>query len=111
MKLYKDHKNRSKGDQYASLSELISIPFALILTVLIVPTFIAYFFAPVLFWIYMVGLVIQSFVHFKMQQTLGDEHGFKISLLYGQLVVFRDYARAWGMAKGIIHFHLLGRST
>ena len=105
MKLYAKHPQRSAGDQYAGLGELLGPPLSLVLAagILALPLINQTYFslAVVLFAVYYGALTA------KFDRTIGRRIGLWGGIVFRSMTMLRDLARGIGLIGGVWTFIVL----
>lgn len=108
MKIYAKHPQRARtGDAYAGLLDFAAPPLALALlgTLLAVP--FATLYLPLLLGLATLGLILltaNAAIHFPTALRMVRRTGNAALLLYLDVALLRDMARAIGMVRGAIRF-------
>jgi glycosyltransferase involved in cell wall biosynthesis len=99
-KMYQDHPNMARGDDYTFWKDIIEVPLALLSLVLLVVSFFGLFWAVTMFFVALAGLFSLEII-FGFMVT----GRFFESFFWGFIMFLRSYARMAGFSKGLIYIY------
>lgn len=103
MKLYKDHPDMIKGDDYTTLRDALEMPFSVLSIPGLFLLFTRYWFFEFLLLVCLILLLLPLPVRISLQKKDA------IYLMMVTVLFFRALVRAAGMTKGIVRFWLFSR--